>query len=180
MNFQVQSDRPVMISTSRFVGNGYELDKAFVHRGSVEVINDNFGICRVINIPEKAEIEWELTFYPDEKEIETVVLDLPALGPIWENIAEQARASASSIYFWGDQNGYGRPEGANDGRTFRAWEAAEGETSGWIELIWEKPVTFDKIEIDEWQESGGEIQSWELEAGHKKSEFTQDVRKNQF
>ncbi len=155
-----------------FVGNGYKLDKAFVTGGSVEYENNKFGICRLKVMPEGSEIEWRLVFYPDEKEIEDVVLDLPELGPIYENIAGQARASASSIYFWGDQNGYGRPEGVNDGRTFRAWEAGEGETSGWIELIWEKPVTFKRIVIDEWQESGGEIQSWELEVGHKKSEYT--------
>ncbi len=155
-----------------FVGNGYKLEKAFVHGGSVEVINDSFGLCRLIVIPEKSDIDWKLSFSPDEKAKEPVVLDLPDLGPVRDNIAEQARASASSIYFWGDQNGYGRPEGANDGRAFRAWEAAEGETSGWIELIWEKPVTIKRIVIDEWQESGGEIQSWELEAGDKKSEYT--------
>jgi len=155
-----------------FVPNGYELTKAFAYGGQVEVINDEYGICRMTIIPKKEEIEWKLVFTPGKKEIMEIVLDLPELGPVYENIAEQARAYASSIYFWGDQNGYGRPEGANDGRTFRAWEAAEGETSGWIELIWEKPLRFDRIVIDEWQESGGEILSWELEAGHKKSEYT--------
>jgi len=208
----VQSDKPVLISTSRhytqggidlsdvkqwkpenknewyihgqsellvegdpyeivFVGNGYELTKALVTGGQVEVIHDKYGINRMTVIPNKEEIEWKLVFTPVEKEIEEVILNLPELGPVYENIAEKARAYASSIYFWGDQNGYGRPEGANDGRTFRAWEAAEGETSGWIELIWEQPVEISRIVIDEWQESGGEIQSWELELGHKKSEY---------
>ena len=209
----VQSDRPVLISTSRhytqggidlvdvkqgkaekddawyvqgksdhlvkddpyeivFVGNGYRLDKALVTGGRAEVINDEDWICRVRIIPPSPEIDWKLSFIPDEKERKPFVLELAELGPVRENIALKAKASASSVYFWGDQNGYGRPEGANDGRTFRAWEAAEGETSGWLELKWEKPVTFKRIVIDEWQESGGAIQSWFLEAGHKKNEYT--------
>jgi len=97
---------------------------------------------------------------------------LEAQSPDRVNIAPQAEASASSIYFWGDQNGYGRPAGVNDGLSFKAWEAAEGETDGWIELVWKKPVTFKRIVIDEWLESGGHIESWTLEAGHKKYEYT--------
>jgi|GEM_PF-1081201 len=99
-------------------------------------------------------------------------LAIEVQGPVRENIAPQAKASASSIYFYGDQNGYGCPGGANDMLTFKAWEAAEGETDGWIELIWEKPVVFQRIVIDEWLENGSEIQSWTLEAGHKKYEYT--------
>ena len=208
----VQSDRPVLISTSRhytqggidlvdvkqwkaeneniwymhgesshlikddpydivFVGNGYELSKAFVSGASVEVLNDNYGICRLRVVPLGPEIDWKLSFIHADKDIKVPDMELADIGPVFENIALQAKATASSVYFQGDQNGYGRPEGANDGRTFRAWEAKEGETSGWIELTWEKPVTFQRIVIDEWQESGGEILSWNLEAGHKKYEY---------
>ena len=209
----VQSDRPVLISTSRhytqggidivdlkeweaekedawyvhgkshqlvvgdpyelvFFSNGFDLNKAFAVGGSVDVTSFEDGIIRVKIIPNKTEADWKLVFVPGGPEPEPVVLEIPEPVVFRENIAPEARADASSIYFWGDQNGYGRPEGVNDGRTFRAWEAAEGETSGWIELVWEKPVTFDRILIDEWQESGGEIKSWVIEAGHKKSEYT--------
>lgn len=101
---------------------------------------------------------------------------LEVQGPDRVNIAPQAKTEASSIYFWGDQNGYGRPAGANDGLSFKAWEAAEGETSGWIELMWKEPVTFQRIVIDEWLESKGNIQSWTLEAGHKKYEYTPRIQ----
>ncbi len=99
-------------------------------------------------------------------------LNIEVLGPVRDNIAVEATATASSIYFWGDQNGYGRPSYAIDDISFKAWEASEGETSGWLELIWKKPVTFQRIVIDEWTESGGKIESWVLEAGHKKHEYT--------
>ena len=33
-------------------------------------------------------------------------------------------------------------------------------------------MTFQRIVLDEWLESGGHIESWELEAGHKKHEYT--------
>ncbi len=155
-----------------FVSNGYDLGDSNVEGGNIESVNKENGILRIRIVPKQKEVEWILIFKPGNEEISPVVLELPELPPFRQNIAEQAKASASSVYFWGDQNGYGRPVGANDGRTFRAWEAAEGETSGWLELIWEKPVTFNRIVIDEWQESGGEIQSWELEAGHKKYQYT--------
>ncbi len=103
--------------------------------------------------------------------VDTDSLYIEVQGPDRENIAGQAKASASSIYFWGDQNGYGRPDGVNDGLSFKAWEAAEGETDGWVELIWKEPVTFQRIVIDEWLESGGSIQSWSLEAGYKVYEY---------
>ena len=105
-----------------------------------------------------------LTLQTKNKDIPLSTMLVETQGPARKNIAGQAKATASSVYFNGDQNGYGRPVGANDGRTFRAWEAAEGETTGWLKLVWEKPVTFQRIVIDEWMESGGEIQSWELEA----------------
>ena len=120
------------------------------------------------------ETSWSayLTLESENAGIHIDSLLLEAQGPDRNNIALQSTASASSIYFWGDQNGYGRPAGANDGLGFKAWEAAEGEKDGWIELMWKEPVTFQRIVIDEWLESGGNIQSWSLEAGHKKYEYT--------
>jgi len=134
------------------------------------------SICSVSLEPDVIEPEttWStsLTLKSDDASVSIDSLLLEAQGADRKNIAPQAKASASSIYFWGDQNGYGRPDGVNDGLSLKAWEAAEGETDGWIELIWEKPVTFNRIVIDEWLESGGHIESWTLEAGHKKYEYT--------
>lgn len=155
-----------------FVSNGYDLNKALVTGGKVEILKDDSWVSRLRIIPDGPELDWKLVFILDNKEIKPFVMELVSMEPSPENIAVQAKATASSVYFWGDQNGYGRPEGANDGRTFRAWEAKEGETAGWLELTWEKPVTFQRIVIDEWMESGGFIQSWELEAGHKRYEYT--------
>lgn len=123
-------------------------------------------------------LKWDSTWRGlltlQSKDAEVIIEDMiiEVQGPARENIAGRARTSASTIYFFGDQNGYGRAEGVNDGRSFTAWEAAEGETDGWLEMIWEKPVTFQRIVIDEWMESGGAIQSWKLEAGYKKSAYT--------
>ncbi len=119
----------------------------------------------------------QLTLESKDADVLTANLGLEIHGPVRGNIALEAKASASSIYFWGDQNGYGRPSYVNDDIIFKAWEAAEGETSGWIELMWEKPVTFQRIVIDEWMESGGQIESWVLEAGHKKYEYTPKKQK---
>jgi hypothetical protein len=113
-----------------------------------------------------------ITLESKDAKIYNESLEIEVQGPARQNIALQAKASASSIYFFGDQNGYGRPGGANDGLTFKAWEAAEGTRDGWIELIWEKPLEFQRIVIDEWLEGGGNIESWTLEAGHKKYEYT--------
>lgn len=133
-------------------------------------IKEDYSRSRItIEVDENA-VGWEetlsgiLTLYSKKNDMPTSTMLVEVQGPDRNNIALQAKATASSVYFQGDQNGYGRPVGANDGRTFRAWEAAEGETSGWLELTWEKPVTFQRLVIDEWLESGGEIQSWELEA----------------
>ena len=112
------------------------------------------------------------TLESTDAQVLTQSFNVDVLGPVRDNIARDATADASTIYFWGDQNGYGRPSYVNDGIEFKAWEAAEGETSGWIELKWKKPVTFQRIVIDEWTESGGSIASWTLEAGHKKYEYT--------
>ena len=109
-----------------------------------------------------------LSLESEDAEIRIGSLGIEVQGEVRENIALQAKATASSVYFQGDQNGYGRPGGANDGLTFKAWEAAEGMTDGWIELAWEKPLEFQRIVIDEWLESGGEIESWTLEAGYRK------------
>jgi len=114
----------------------------------------------------------QLTLESNDAPVSASRLMIEALGPVRENIAIKAKASASSVYFQGDQNGYGRPTGANDMRAFTAWEAAEGCTEGWLELIWEKPVEFQRIVIDEWLESGGATQSWVLEAGHRRDEYT--------
>ena len=111
-----------------------------------------------------------LTIESKDAEVHNSKLVIEVMGEARQNIALQSKATASSVYFHGDQNGYGRPGGANDGLTFKAWEAAEGKSDGWIELTWEKPVEFQRIVIDEWLESGGEIESWTLEAGYKKHE----------
>lgn len=110
----------------------------------------------------------KLTIVPDDPEVATNSLDIEVLGDIRMNLAPNAKASASSVYFQGDQNGYGRPEGVNDGRSFRAWEAAEGETSAWVKLTWDEKVSFSRIVIDEWMESGGKIESWVLVADDKR------------
>ncbi|MEA1877021.1 MAG: hypothetical protein U9N86_09150 [Bacteroidota bacterium] len=153
-----------------FVSNGYTIENAVVSGGRAEILEGNDWISIVRIIPEGKKIAWKLVFSKANKKTKPFVLKPALMKPSPVNIAVQARATASSVYFWGDQNGYGRPEGANDGRTFRAWEAKEGETSGWLELIWDKPVTFQKIVIDEWLESEGSIMQWELWAGHKKAE----------
>jgi len=121
--------------------------------------------------PEQTWSTW-LTLESKDANVYTDSLLVEVQGPDRINIAPEAKASASSIYFWGDQNGYGRPDGVNDGLSFKAWEAAEGDTSGWVELIWKKPVTFQRIVIDEWMESGGHIRSWYLEAGYKTYQYT--------
>jgi hypothetical protein len=133
------------------------------------------GISVVID-PEKAEPEktWSAYLILESKDasVYTDSVLIEVQGPDRVNIALEATASASSVYFWGDQNGYGRPAGVNDGLSFKAWEAAEGETDGWVEIMWKEPVTFQRIVMDEWLEGNGNIQSWTLEAGHKKYEYT--------
>jgi hypothetical protein len=172
----VAEGEPVEIPVVSSNGNSYQWSVKSAD-GNVKVTEDHYrSLVKIELYPDVLELDesWtgRLTLESRKTFVKNGNLKIEALGPVRENIATKARASASSIYFYGDQNGYGRPDGANDMLTFKAWEAAEGETDGWLELIWEKPVTFQRIVIDEWMESGGEIQSWRLEAGHKKYEYT--------
>jgi alpha-L-fucosidase len=81
-----------------------------------------------------------------------------------ENLALKAKAKASS--FWG--KGY-EADKVNDGDTATRWNAGKAEKQGcWIELDWDKPVTFDRVVIDEVMEFGGRIEAWKLEAGDDK------------
>ena len=159
------------------IGNGPADWKVRTHDRNIK-IKENYKVSTFsIDInpgvmePEKTWSTW-ITLESKNANVYTDSLLIEVQGPDRVNIAPLASASASSIYFWGDQNGYGRPDGVNDGLSFKAWEAAEGDTSGWIELIWKKPVTFKRIVIDEWMESGGHIQSWNLEAGYKTYKYT--------
>jgi len=83
-----------------------------------------------------------------------------------ENLALRAKAKASSI--WSPDY---KAECVNDGETATRWNSARTEKSGcWIELDWEKPVTFDRVVIDEVIEFGGRIEAWKLEAGFEKAD----------
>jgi hypothetical protein len=81
--------------------------------------------------------------------------------PLPENLARRAKARASSI--WG--KGF-EADKVNDADTATRWNAGKAEKQGcWIELNWDKPVTFDSVVIDEVMEFNGRIEAWKLEAG---------------
>lgn len=96
-----------------------------------------------------------------QSEVE-VWLDVPPP----ENLALQAKARASS--FWGKGH---EAKCVNDGETTTRWNSGKQEKeSCWIELAWDKPVSFDRVVIDEVLEFGARIDSWKLEAGIDKME----------
>jgi hypothetical protein len=85
----------------------------------------------------------------------------PAPGPRPQGLAAGAKATASST--WGQ--GYEAAR-VNDGDRGTRWNTRDGDTGGcWIELAWEKPVSFDQVVIDECMNFGPRIQAWKLLAG---------------
>ncbi len=81
--------------------------------------------------------------------------------PLPPNLARKAKAQTSST--WG--KGY-EAERVNDGKADTRWNSKEGDKDGcWIELVWDEPVTFDRVVIDECMDFGPRIEKWHLDAG---------------
>jgi len=80
-----------------------------------------------------------------------------------QNLALRAKAQASSAW----SSGYVAAR-ANDGDASTRWNSRKGERDGaWLELLWQKPVTFNQVVIDECTDFGNRVLAWRLEAGGK-------------
>lgn len=89
-----------------------------------------------------------------------------APAELGENLAARARATASSAWDGGYQAGR-----VNDGKAGTRWNSALDDKDGcWVQLAWDKPVTFDRVIIDECMDFGHRIRAWRLEAGDEKLE----------
>ncbi len=84
-------------------------------------------------------------------------------APPPENLALRAKAQASSAW----SSGYVAAR-ANDGDASTRWNSRKGERDGaWLELLWQKPITFNQVVIDECTDFGNRVLAWRLEAGGK-------------
>ncbi len=84
-------------------------------------------------------------------------------APPPENLALRAKARASSAW----SSGYVAAR-ANDGDASTRWNSRKGERDGaWLELLWQKPVAFNQVVIDECTDFGNRVLAWRLEAGGK-------------
>ena len=85
-------------------------------------------------------------------------------APTPANLAEEAKAVASSV--WGPGFAAGR---VNDGDMRTRWNSAKSEAHvAWIELQWNRDVTFRRVVMDECTDFGLRVQAWHLEAGDDK------------
>lgn len=83
--------------------------------------------------------------------------------PAPPSLAGEAKPKGSTIWDPGFD-----PAKLIDGDTTTRWNAGGGQKDGaWVELEWEKPVTFVRVVVDEWVEKGERIQAWQLLAGDK-------------
>ena len=106
-----------------------------------------------------AQVVLESPGRPPEKA--NLVMRLAPAAPQPVKTKSGAKAAASSV--WSPEYG---PEKVADGNASTRWNAGQGDTGGcWIELEWDKPVTFNRVVIDEWTTLGERIQAWKLLAG---------------
>jgi len=88
-------------------------------------------------------------------------VEVRVLGPPPENLALKAKAAASSAW----PGGYDAAK-ASDGDPSTRWNSRDGDKDGsWVELAWQRPVSFDRVVIDECTDFGERIQAWTLQAG---------------
>jgi len=96
------------------------------------------------------------------QEPQSVRVEVRSPPPV--NLARRAKARASSVW----SRGY-EASRANDGNPSTRWNSRKGDKDGaWLELLWHKPVTFNRVVIDECTDYGNRILAWRLEAGGAK------------
>jgi len=115
------------------------------------------------NIAKGTVWDGNVRFIPDGRDASGRKVAIRLIMPPPENLARSAKASASSVF--------GKDFAADcliDGDTSTRWNSARGDTDGaWVELVWERPVTFSRVVINEAFGGSKRIQVWRLEADDK-------------
>ncbi|HTM26621.1 MAG TPA: alpha-L-fucosidase [Vicinamibacterales bacterium] len=76
------------------------------------------------------------------------------------DLARQATARASTVRGNADQFNASR---VNDGKPGTYWATDDGVTKGSVELVWRRPVRFDRLVLQEAIELGQRVEAWTIE-----------------